>query len=79
MLDFVRGAAAAQTDRRRHHLGTVLVDRMDAGTAVVRAYLMLTSDDGPRLVATGGYTFTLVRDGDSWRIASLTLRLDSAA
>ncbi|PRY21957.1 SnoaL-like protein [Pseudosporangium ferrugineum] len=52
---------------------------MDAGTAVVRAYLMLTSDDGPRLVATGGYTFTLVRDGDSWRIASLTLRLDSAA
>lgn len=57
ILDFVRGAMTAQDDRQRHHLTNILVRGADAGTAVVEAYLMLTSSAGgsPRLTATGSY------------------------
>jgi ketosteroid isomerase-like protein len=81
ILDFVRGAMAAQTDQRRHNLVNTYVQAADAGTAVVRAYLMLTSNAGgsPSVVATGSYTFGLERGAEGeWRIAKLFLGLDGA-
>jgi hypothetical protein len=45
----------AHTDQRRHNLVNIVLDRADAGTAVVRAYLLLTSNAGetPSVVTTG--------------------------
>jgi len=75
ILDFVRDAAPAPADRRRHHLTTVVVERAGSATAAVRAHLLLTSGAG--LVATGSYTFRLRRTGDEWRIAELFLEMNN--
>jgi hypothetical protein len=80
ILDFVRGAMAAQTDQRRHYLSNIVFHSADVGTAVVRAYLMLTSNAGGSLsvIATGFYTFRLERAESEWRIAELFLGMDNA-
>jgi ketosteroid isomerase-like protein len=80
VLDFVRGATEAQTDQRRHHLTNIVFRRADADTAVVWAYLTLTSNAGgnPTVVTTGFYTFTLQHAEKEWRIADLFIGLDSA-
>lgn len=80
ILDFVRRATDGQTDQRRHHLTNVVVQSADAGTAVVQAYLMLTSNAGgvASVVMTGRYTFGLQHIDDGWRIADLLLDLDNA-
>jgi ketosteroid isomerase-like protein len=78
ILAFVRGAMDAHTDQRRHNLVNIVLDRADAGTAVVRAYLLLMSNAGetPSVVTTGFYTFTLHRAENEWRIATLFLDMD---
>jgi hypothetical protein len=80
ILDFVRGAMDAQTDQRRHNLINIVFHSADAGTAVVRAYLMLTSNAGgsPSVITTGFYTFRLQRAKSEWRIAKLFLGMDNA-
>jgi len=80
ILDFVREATAEQSDQRRHHLTSILVENVDTRTATVRAYLMLTSnaDGSAHLMTTGFFTFTLHNAGDQWRIAELLLDLDSS-
>ncbi|MEU6556366.1 nuclear transport factor 2 family protein [Streptomyces sp. NPDC046915] len=79
ILDLVRGATAAQTDQRRHNLTNMVLRRADADTAVVWAYLMLTSNAGgsPTLITTGFYTFTLQYTDSEWRIANLFVGLDN--
>ncbi|MDT0611233.1 nuclear transport factor 2 family protein [Streptomyces lancefieldiae] len=81
ILDLVRGAAQAQTDQRRHHLTNLVFRRADDGTAVVWAYLTLTSnaDGDPAVVTTGFSTFTLRHAENAWRITDLFIGLDSAA
>lgn len=81
VLDFVRDATEAQTEQRRHNLTNMVFHRADAGTAVVWAYLMLTSNAGgsPAVISTGFYTFTLRLAEGEWRIAKLLVGLDSAA
>ncbi|WP_258382489.1 nuclear transport factor 2 family protein [Streptomyces sp. NTH33] len=81
ILDLVRGATQAQTDQRRHSLTNIVFRRADADTAVVWAYLTLTSnaDGNPAVVTTGFYTFTVRHAEDEWRIADLFIGLDSAA
>lgn len=54
ILDLVRDATEAQTDQRRHNLINMVFRRADVDTAVVWAYLMLTSNAGGS--ATGFYT-----------------------
>jgi ketosteroid isomerase-like protein len=80
ILDFVRGAMDAQADQRRHNLINIVFHSTDAGTAEVRAYLMLTSNAGgsPSVIATGFYTFRLERAESEWRIAELFLGMDNA-
>ncbi|HEY0691424.1 MAG TPA: nuclear transport factor 2 family protein [Kribbella sp.] len=80
ILDFVRGAMDAQTDQRRHNLINIVFHSADAGTAVVRAYLMLTSnaDGSQSVITTGFYTFRLERAESEWRIAKLFLGMDNA-
>jgi hypothetical protein len=77
-LALVRAATAAHTDRRRHNLVNIVLGAADGGTAVARAYLLLTSAAGetPSVVTTGLYTFTLRRAGGGWRIATLVLDMD---
>jgi ketosteroid isomerase-like protein len=70
ILEFVAGAAAAQTAQQRHHLTNIVVQ----GAGEVRAYLMLTEDG--RLATTGSFTFGLRCVQDEWRIADLRLDLD---
>lgn len=79
ILAFVREALDTQTDQRRHNLVNIVLDRAEAGTAVARAYLLLTSNAGetPGVVTTGFYTFTLHRAEDEWRIATLLLNMDA--
>jgi ketosteroid isomerase-like protein len=80
ILDFVRGTIDTQTDQRRHNLVNIVFRSADAGTAVVQAYLMLTSNAGgsPSMIVTGFYTFTLQHLKREWRIAKLFLGMDNA-
>src|SRR5690606_28501002 len=61
VIDLVRDVTEAQTDQRRHNLVNMVFRRADADTAVVWAYLMLTSNAGgsAAVIATGFYTFSL--------------------
>lgn len=81
ILDLVRESTEAQTDQRRHNLVNMVFHRAEAGTAVVWAYLMLTSNAGgsPAVIATGFYTFTLRHAEGEWRIAKVLVGLDNAA
>jgi ketosteroid isomerase-like protein len=80
ILEFVRDAMDAETDQRRHNLVNVVFHRADADTALVRAYLMLTSNAGGNagVVATGVYSFRLEHAGGEWRVAELFLGADNA-
>lgn len=80
ILDLVRESAQAQTDQRRHNLTNVVVRSADGDTAVVWAYLVLTSNAGgrPSVVTTGFYTLTLRRAESEWRIAKIFLGMDNA-
>lgn len=79
-LDLVRHATEAQTDQRRHNLVNMVFRRADADTAVVWAYLMLTSNAGgsATVIATGFYTFSLRHAEGEWRIEKLLVGLDNA-
>jgi ketosteroid isomerase-like protein len=80
ILEFARGAWGAETDQRRHNLVNVVFRSADAGTALVHAYLMLTSNAGGNssVIATGFYTFRLEHAGGEWRLAELFLGTDNA-
>ncbi|WP_063733662.1 nuclear transport factor 2 family protein [Streptomyces sp. RTd22] len=80
ILDLVRDATEAQTDQRRHNLINMVFRRADADTAVVWAYLMLTSNAGgsATVITTGFYTFTLQHAESQWRIANLFVGMDNA-
>ncbi|RNG26999.1 nuclear transport factor 2 family protein [Streptomyces botrytidirepellens] len=80
ILDLTRNATEAQTDQRRHNLTNMVFRSADAGTAVVWAYLMLTSNAGgsPTVITTGFYTFTLQHTEGEWRIAKLFVGMDNA-
>ncbi|MDQ0771915.1 ketosteroid isomerase-like protein [Streptomyces aurantiacus] len=80
ILDLVRDATKAQTEQRRHHLTNIVFHRADADTAVVWAYLTLTSNAGgsATVITTGFYTFTLRHTERGWRIAQLLVGMDNA-
>jgi ketosteroid isomerase-like protein len=80
IVDLVRESTQAQTDQRRHNLTNVVIRGADGDTAVVWAYLMLTSNAEGRssVVTTGFYTFTLRRAGSEWRIAKIFVGMDNA-
>ncbi|MFJ9779873.1 nuclear transport factor 2 family protein [Amycolatopsis sp. NPDC101161] len=80
ILEFARDAMGAETDQRRHNLVNVVVHSADADTALVHAYLLLTSNagGGSGVIATGFYTFRLDHGGGEWRIAELFLGTDNA-
>lgn len=80
ILEFVRDAMDAETDQRRHNLVNVVFHSADADTALMHAYLMLTSnaDGSSSMLATGFYTFRLEHAGGKWRLAELFLGTDNA-
>ncbi|MEU0299205.1 nuclear transport factor 2 family protein [Streptomyces sp. NPDC006175] len=81
ILDLVREETEAQTEQRRHNLVNLVFHHAEADTAVVCAYLMLTSNAGgsPTVIATGFYAFTLRHAEGEWRIAKVFVGLDNAA
>lgn len=80
MLDFVRETTETQPDQRRHNLVNIVFHHADADTAVVWAYLMLTSNavGSATLIATGFYKFTLRHAEGEWRITKVFVGLDNA-
>jgi hypothetical protein len=68
-----------QHDQRRHGLASILFDELTTDTARVRCYQILfaTENGAARFVASGWYRFTLVKDGDVWRIKEQVAQLDS--
>ncbi|MFT9478875.1 hypothetical protein [Streptomyces sp. 11-1-2] len=64
----------------RRNLANAVFHSADADTALVHAYLMLTSNagGGGGVVATGFYTVGLERAGGERRIAELFLGTDNA-
>jgi ketosteroid isomerase-like protein len=80
ILEFVRASIDAETDQRRHNLVNMVLRSADADTAVVHAYLMLTSNSagGSGLIATGFYVFRLEYAETEWRIADLFLGADNS-
>ncbi|KUJ34995.1 nuclear transport factor 2 family protein [Streptomyces sp. MI02-2A] len=80
ILDLVRSATKEQIEQRRHNLTNMVFHRADTDTAVVWAYLMLTSNAGgsPTVISTGFYTCTLRHTEDMWRIKKLFVGLDNA-
>jgi ketosteroid isomerase-like protein len=80
ILEFVRNAWDTETDQKRHNLVNMVIRSADADTALVHAYLMLTSTSAgvPSVIATGFYTFRLEHTEGVWRIAELFLGTDNA-
>ncbi|WP_326597905.1 nuclear transport factor 2 family protein [Streptomyces sp. NBC_01803] len=80
ILGLVRDATEARTDQRRHNLINLVFHHADTDTAVVWAYLMLTSNAGGsvNVIATGFYTFALRHADGEWRIAKLFVGMDNA-
>ncbi|MDQ0471799.1 nuclear transport factor 2 family protein [Labrys wisconsinensis] len=68
----------AQTDQRRHNIGSFLFEKQSATTASVRCYLDLTSTENgtSRLVTGGTYAADLVKQGETWRMSRLDAVLD---
>lgn len=80
VVDFLSQFWEVQTDQRRHLFTNVVIQGMDARTASVHAYLMLTaaSEGAMRPVSTGPYRFELLRDADGgWRISRLVAGFDA--
>jgi ketosteroid isomerase-like protein len=79
ILELVRHTTEAEVDQRRHNLVNIAIHSADASTALVHAYLMLTSNagGGASLIATGFCTFELQHTEGEWRIAELFLRADN--
>jgi hypothetical protein len=71
---------ATQDDQRRHMILNPTFVVQTSTTAVVNAYLMLTSvaKGQPRLVTTGLYRFELEKRDGSWMVIHLFAGFDSA-
>lgn len=71
---------ATQTDQRRHTVSNILFDELTDTTAKVRCNLVLVATENglPRLVSGGWYRYTLVKQGEIWRINRQDALLDSA-
>ncbi|MGD9986555.1 nuclear transport factor 2 family protein [Pseudonocardia sp.] len=69
---------AAQTDQRRHNLSNIVVTAETADSASTTSNLTLLSIENGALkvLSSGWYRDDLVRDGDSWLIASRHIYLD---
>lgn len=70
---------AGQNDQRRHCVTNVVFRELGSERARVDSYLVLTAVEAGqlRVVCTGTYHDSLVRDAEGWRIAHKTLRLDN--
>jgi hypothetical protein len=69
---------AAQTDQRRHNLSNLVIVKETADSAATTTNLTLLSIEGGtlRTISSGWYRDELVKQGDSWLIASRHIYLD---
>jgi hypothetical protein len=62
----------------RHRMGNVLVTEQSRDSATALSYLLLTSTTPERTepMATACYTWQLVREDDTWRVARISAAFD---
>lgn len=77
--DFIGTAMQGLTDQRRHVITNIRIVDAVEGDVAATAFLtlMITEDNELRAQATGLYTVTAIRVGDSLRIRKMHLLLDS--
>jgi hypothetical protein len=80
IVDWLKGHMAAQEDQRRHTILNPIFVSQTESSAVVNAYLVLTSVAGGqvRLVTTGFYKFELEKREGMWAIGHIFAGFDSA-
>jgi hypothetical protein len=80
IMGLMQNAADTQTDVRRHVTTNVLVESTSASTANAISNLTLTAvENGAiRLVTSGYYKDSLVREGGAWMIGTRRIELDLA-
>ncbi|GAA2850573.1 hypothetical protein GCM10010472_04580 [Pseudonocardia halophobica] len=69
---------AAQTDQRRHNISNLVIVKETADSASTTSNLTLLSVEGGaiRVLSSGWYRDELVKQGDTWLIASRHIYLD---
>lgn len=78
VIDWLGQIMQAQTDQRRHVLGTVLVEALTSNEAVVLAYNTIYGvEKDAQLITTGLYRFRMVKEeGNLWKIDDAMDALD---
>lgn len=80
IVEVLSAIRAGQTDQRRHTITNLLFDALSDATAEVRCYVVLTATEHskPRLVASGWYRCSMVKESDGkWRMKEQRAQLDS--
>jgi hypothetical protein len=78
IIAVLRSIRNAQTDQRRHNIGSFLFEKQTATEATVRCYLdLISTEKGTSRVVTGGvYSADFVKLGGTWRMSRLDAVLD---
>jgi len=75
----IRSFKDQQSDVRRHHITNIRIEPIDADSAAVHSYVIVSAvEDGSLSVITvGTYSDTVVRTADGWLIAEKALELET--
>lgn len=80
IMGLMRDSMEAQADKRRHVVTNVFFDSLDGGEVTVISNVTITSVEhgAIRLVTSGLYRDTVIREDGRWRIARRRIELDMA-
>ena len=80
IVDWLASIMESQTDQRRHCVTNLVFRELDATSALVDSYLVLTAVENGNLsvVCTGTYHDTMAIEAGHWVIQRKTLKLDNA-
>lgn len=79
-IEWLKGFLRARNDQLRHSLVNIVVTEqgLDSATALGYCVLASTTPAGANVQATGIYRFSLVKQGDRWRISAIYGGFDNA-
>ena len=79
-IEWLKGFVAARNDQLRHSLVNIVVTEQGLNSATVIGYCVLasTTPEVASVQATGLYRFSLVKQGDRWRISAIYGGFDNA-
>ncbi len=78
-IDWLKGVLQARSDQLRHNFLNIVVTEQgpDEATAIGYCVLTSTSPEAATVRATGIYRFSLVKQGDRWRLSAIHSGLDN--